>query len=165
MAQYGRPISDVSKANLNYSSGTTVYTLLDETPYNDSDWVQSQDSKTGTFEVALTNTIGDPRSSSGHYVRYRLYYQNNLTSTYTVTLKQGTTTIASWSGTVSPDETWVGFEQTLTGAQADAITDYTALRIYVSIKSVSTANAYCSWVEFECPDAPPPAGLEMGMMF
>ena len=47
---------------------------------------------------------------------------------WSVALKQGSTTIASW-GPHSLTGSAQDFAQTLTGGQADSITDYSALRV------------------------------------
>ena len=51
--------------------------------------------------------------------------------TIAVALKQGSTTIASW-GPHSLTGSAQDFAQTLTGTQADSITDYSALRVEIT---------------------------------
>lgn len=88
-------------------------------------------SNAGDVEVALGALI-DPQSSSGHTVSYRADFGGGATSgTLTVTLKQGaSTTIASWTDTLTG--AFQTFTHTLTSTQANAITDYTALRLRFS---------------------------------
>ena len=168
MAQYGRPISDVSKSNVSLSTGSVAYALLDETTASDTDYVKSEDNEgTCSFEVALTNTLKDPVNSARHYLKIRIKYQNSGDiDDATVTLKQGATVIGSWtcdnaSGRIG---SYVTFTKTLTTSQANAITDYTALSVHVAFKSIMTENSFVSWIEFECPDGPD-SGLEFGIVF
>ena len=118
--------------------------------------------------TALVTNLGpltDPVSSTGHTFRVRSRKASATTCTsgssnggnlrVVVTLKQSTTTIASFnSGQMN--STWKTWELTLSGAQADAITDYTALNITVFCDKYAGGNdrdCALSTVEFEVPDA------------
>lgn len=121
-AQYARPTSDVSAGTWTASSGSDLFAMLDETTANDTDYIVT--TGTSTCEVAL-GTLTDPSSSSGHIVRYRIAADSGG---ITVRLRQGTTTIATWTHASAPTSLTT-YAQTLAGGEADAITDYTTLRL------------------------------------
>lgn len=120
--QVAVPISDVSDGAWTPSTGADNYATIDEAVPSDTDY----DSVTSasTFEVAVT-VLTDPATGGGHYVRYRV---GGLGDSITVRLRQGTTTIASWTDTdLTPTPRTV--ERYLTTAEANSITDYTVLRL------------------------------------
>lgn len=126
MAQFARPTSDVA---LGGWSGP-AFSAIDEAVASDADFTTSPVAPANaTLEVAL-GAIEDPQASTGHVVRYR--YQKGTAAgaqiNLTVALMQGAVQIASWSHTNIANG-WVTAAQTLTGPQADAITDYSNLRL------------------------------------
>lgn len=121
-AQYLAPVSDVAAGSWTPSTGSDLYAMLDETSYSDTDYIAATSATTCTLALGSGS---DPSSSTGHILRYRLL---SGSGTVAVTLKQGTTTIASWGPhtlTLAAQD----FAQTLTGGEADSITDYSALRV------------------------------------
>jgi hypothetical protein len=116
------PVSDVSAGSWTPSSGTDLYAMLDETAYSDADYIYATSATTCTLALASGS---DPSSSTGHILRYRLLAGSGKIA---VTLKQSTTTIASW-GPHTLTGAAQDFAQTLTSGEADSITDYTALRV------------------------------------
>lgn len=116
------PVSDVSAGSWTPSSGTDLYAMLDETAASDTDYIAATSATTCTLALASGS---DPASSTGHILRYRLPPGSGTVS---VALKQGTTTIASW-GPHTLTGAAQDFAQTLTGGEADSITDYSALRV------------------------------------
>ena len=121
-AQYARPTSDVSTGIWTASSGSDLFAMLDETTASDADYITT--SGTSTCEVALTS-LSDPASSTGHIVRYRI---SATAGGITVRLRQGTTTIATWTHATAPTSLTT-YEQTLSSGEADSITDYSTLRL------------------------------------
>lgn len=121
-AQFARPTSDASAGAWTASTGSDLYAMIDETAASDADYITTVNAS--TCEVALS-TLSDPASSSGHIVRYRLSAE---AGGVTVRLRQGTTTIASWTHSPAPSSL-TNYAQTLSGGEADSITDYTALKI------------------------------------
>ena len=121
-AQYARPISDASAGTWTASSGSDLYAMLDETTASDTDYIVTNGAS--ICEVALTS-LSDPASSAGHVVRYRISADSGG---ITVRLRQGTTTIATWTHATAPTSLTT-YEQTLTSGEADSITDYTALKL------------------------------------
>jgi hypothetical protein len=116
------PISDVSAGAWTPSSGSDLYAMLDESTYSDADYIVT--SSASTCEMRVT-TAGDPAVSTGHVLRYRLLAG---TGSITALLKQGSTTIASY-GPHTLTGSAQDFAQTLTGGEADSITDYSDLRV------------------------------------
>src|SRR5215217_4169998 len=130
--QVGAPISDVTDGSwLNeLGSNTNLYASLDEAAANDTDYIISSALGSGasdTCEVGLT-ALADPSSSSSHNVSYRYRAQGGITMNLTVRLMQGASIIASWTHT-SVSTSYAVATQTLSGGEADAITDYTDLRL------------------------------------
>jgi len=96
--------------------------MLDESAYSDADYIVSTTSSTCEMRV----TVGtDPVSSTGHILRYRLLAG---TGTISASLKQGSTTIASYGPHMLTGAAQ-DFAQTLSGGEADSITDYSDLRV------------------------------------
>lgn len=121
-AQFLRPVSDISNTGWTPSSGSDLYAMLDESAYSDADYIVSSSASTCEMRV----TVGtDPVSSTGHILRYRLLAGTGTISAY---LKQGSTTIASY-GPHTLTGAAQDFAQTLSGGEADSITDYSDLRV------------------------------------
>lgn len=122
VAQYARPTAEVTTGTWVSSLGGSLAAAIDETTANDTDYIST--TYASICEVAL-GTLTDPAVSTGHKVRYRIAADSGA---IVVRLRQGTTTIASWTHNPAPTSLTT-FEQTLSGAEADSITDYTALKI------------------------------------
>lgn len=136
--QLAAPISDVTLGSwegvpagspTEVGSPTELWPMIDEVVADDADYIQSVLTPTNdTCEVLLTS-LSDPIIHTGHIVRYRYNKQFDAGQIdLTVKLMQGGTEIASWSHS-DISVTLVTAEQTLTGAQVNAITDYTDLRL------------------------------------
>lgn len=124
-----RPASDITVGSWTSSLGGALYAALDETSPDDGDFVSI--TGTGTFEVKLGPAV-DPAVSYGHTIRYRL--QGDGAKTFTARLVQGTT-IRSTDPTVRVPAagSWTTYSWTLTAGEADAITDYTDLRVRITV--------------------------------
>lgn len=128
-ATIARPSSDISIGNWTTNTGgtTNLYATIDEETPSESDFIQSgQTPSADTIEVQLSS-VSDPASSDGHVVKYRYKKANTGNVSLTVRLMQGATEIASWTHS-NISSTWTTASQTLSGAQADSITDYSDLR-------------------------------------
>lgn len=112
-----RPSSDITAGAWTPSSGATLFATINEVVANDATYDLT--SQASTFEVGITAGTS-PGVTTGHVVRYR------IVGAVTVSLRQGTTTIASWSQSPAAMTTYV---QTLTSLQAAAITNYAALSL------------------------------------
>jgi hypothetical protein len=137
MAQFARPSADTSIGGYTDQAGgtTNIYGTIDETVASDADYIKSALAPSNAPYVTKLSNIEDPVSSTGHVVRYR--YAKNAAGgaaiNLTVQLRQGYTNEGS-PGTLIKEwthadisETATTQAQTLSGAEADAITDYTAL--------------------------------------
>ena len=121
-AQYARPVSDVSAGGWTASTGSDLFAMLDETSANDSDYITTTNAS--TCEVAL-GSLSDPALSTGHIVRYRI---SATGGGIIVRLREGSTTIASWTHNPAPASPTT-YAQTLSGGEADSITNYAALKL------------------------------------
>lgn len=122
-ARYASPIGDVSKGNWSPLTGSLLYPAVDETVANDADYIYT-DSESHC-ELAL-RAVADPGTSSGQVVRIRA--KSSASSILIARLKQGSTTIATRTfSNVATD--WTVYEMSLSGAECDAITDYSALSV------------------------------------
>jgi hypothetical protein len=129
VVQKARPGSDISAGGWLPSTGSGLYAMLDETSYNDSDYIYSPDNPTTeTAEIKFTS-ITDPGVHTGHTLRFRLAAVGQDT-VFDVYLMCGATQIATWQKTVVAGDTTT-YTETLTTGEAGNITDYTDLRIKV----------------------------------
>jgi len=119
--QYALPISDVSAGTWTASTGSDLFAMLDETVADDGDYITT--TSASTCEVAL-GSLTDPALSTGHIVRYRI---SATGGGIIVRLREGSTTIASWTHDPAPASPTT-YAQTLSGGEADSITDYGNLR-------------------------------------
>ncbi len=156
MPNFQRPDGDISTGN--WASTPDLFEKINDAIPNDTESIQSEnDPANDIFEVSLTN-LTDPAISTGHIVRIRMEKgQSGGGSPGTVNaivdLYQTTTLIATntFSAVANGLAT---FSFTLTGTEADNITDYNALRIRVDADK--SAGARTSWlevtgIEFETP--------------
>lgn len=120
--QYARPTSDVTTGAWVSSLGGSLAAAIDETIADDADYISTT---YGSVCEVVYGSLADPGVSSGHKVRYRIAADAGA---IVVRLRQGATTIASWTHDPAPTSLST-FEQTLSGAEADTITDYSALKL------------------------------------
>jgi hypothetical protein len=135
MAQTLTPTSDLYVGTWTTNTGgtTNLYAVLADV--SDSTYTQSVQSPAGApLVVALSDAV-DPISSTGHTFTWRRRNPETGVLNMLVELRQGYisegsqgTLIASWADNDIPD-TFADASQTLSGAEADAITDYTALSL------------------------------------
>ena len=157
MAQFGRPDGDISTGGW---TPTPLNAEIDETVADDgtTEILSADDPVSDTSEVSLS-TVTDPALSTGHILRFR--HQHTTTGggsapamTLVGSLYQGTTLIAESS--VAPAKGVWGTEAlTLSGAEADAITDYTDLRVRLVANKTGgnrTFRIHVTWAELEVPD-------------
>lgn len=121
--QTARPIADLSNTGWSPSSGADLYPMVGETVRDDASYIKAN------FVGALCELdladLADPAVSTGHLPTLVLSAPGG--GGITVRLRQGTTTIAEW--TYYPASTPTEYSPALSGAEADSITDYTALRL------------------------------------
>lgn len=121
-AQFARPTADSITGTWVSSLGGPLYAAIDEVTADDADYIST--TYGSVCEVSL-GSLTDPAVSSGHKVRYRIAADAGA---IVVRLRQGATTIASWTHDPAPTSLTT-YEQTLSGAEADAITSYSALKL------------------------------------
>jgi hypothetical protein len=106
------------------SGAASLASNIDEATTDDTDYITTP-STASACQVALPS-VTDPSVSTGHRVRYRA--KGDGTTDLIVRLKQGTTTIASWTEVDVPAN-WTEFRRVLTTTQTDSITNYADLRL------------------------------------
>ena len=143
-------------------SGSTHYTVIDE----DTTCTYAADDATtiaeddGSVYRALLSTVTDPESSTGHTWSCGAYRSSNKANTLTVDLYQGGTqinTATSCTGTVtngSPAARFPAGGCTLTGTEADSITDYSDLRLYLTATGTNPTDIFVDSCALEVPNAP-----------
>jgi hypothetical protein len=137
MAQFARPSVDTTRDNWEEDDGSTtdIWDQIDESSYDDADYIRTVLTPTNDVYVTKLTSVSDPLSSINHTVRYR--YGKDAAGgdqiDLTVQLRQGYTNegspgtlIKEWTHTDIPSG-WNAAAQTLSGAEADSITDYSNL--------------------------------------
>ena len=130
--QMAFPSSDITLGGWTPSvagSPTELWPMIDEMTPDDADFIQSELTPLNDTSEVRLQALGDPAVSTGHVVRYR--YSKDVDAgqvDLTVKLMDGATEIASFTHT-DISTTWVQADQTLSAAEADAITDYANLRL------------------------------------
>jgi len=162
MAQFARPDGDLTTSGWNWatstaSGATDLYLVIDEVILNITDNVQSSGVTAPNFYECTLGDVTDPAVSTGHVVRYHIKKNTSAGKTIDtlVELRQGATVVASWNHP-NMSEVATQHNQTLTAAQADAITDYSDLRLRFTITHIGSGQyraLYLHWAEFEVPDA------------
>lgn len=127
MPQFARPVADSVDGNwTDQAGGTSLFAAIDEPSFSDADYIQSGPDPVADVVRIHLGSFTDPLVSTGYTLRYRIGLSGSGVISLTVRLKQGSTVIASWvHDDVSSVPTTI--TQTLSGAQADAITDPTDL--------------------------------------
>jgi multidrug efflux pump subunit AcrB len=137
MAQFGRPSADTLRDNWEEDDGTTtdIFDQIDESSVDDADYIRTVQVPTNDVYVTKLSNVTDPLQSSGHVVRYRYGKDQSggAQIDLTVQLRQGYTNegapgtlIKEWTHT-NISNTLTTATQTLSGAEADSISDYTSL--------------------------------------
>lgn len=134
MAQFARPSTDTTRDNWETETGgtTNLFQQIDESVANDADYIRTQLTPTNDVYVTKLTSVTDPVSSSNHIIRFR--YGKDASAgdqiDLIVQLRQGYTNEGAM-GTLIASTTLTnigGFPLagsfTLSGAEADAITNY-----------------------------------------
>ena len=153
MAQFARPDSDLNQGLNWVSTGSSFNSELDEVSSDqDTSMIWGFHNFTpDTFEVGLSN-VTDPGVGTGHTFRVSAKDDTGLSDEFAATLKESGSPVASmifgWG-----DDIWTTFAYTLAPAEANTITDYTALSIAVEGCSIGDISGtfMVSQVEFEVP--------------
>jgi len=138
MVEYLRPDADSSDGGwTDAGGGTTLFSSVDESSFNDSDYIKSGASPVND---AVKLRFSDAASVLiGGIVRYRLWKTGAEVMNAAVKLLQGAVEIARWdhSGVTGTATT---FSQTLTGPQFAAITDLDDLFIEIVANPILTPS-------------------------
>jgi hypothetical protein len=139
MPQYAHPDADTVIGNYTDQAGgtTSIFQTIDEsvTP-SDADFIRSPASPSSEVYVCRLSDVSDPLGSANHVMHMRTScdLDDQQTLSFTQQLRQGYvsegnqgTLIASQARTGVTSSAWTTSSYTLSGAEADAITDYTTL--------------------------------------
>ena len=163
MAQFVRPISDLD--NTGAWTTTPLWSKIDDSVGSgDADFVTSDGNPTSSETFTVDgSTVTDPASSIDHILRVRASEETGgANHDIIVELRQGYVSEASLGTLIATltasaiANTATTYTLTLSGAQADSITDYSDLqfRIYAQKNGGGAGNAVtCYDVELEVPDA------------
>ena len=137
MAQFARPSVDTFRDNWEEDDGVTtdIFDQIDEAVADNADFIRTQLTPTSDVYVTKLTSVEDPLLSTGHIVRYR--YAKNAAGgdaiDLIVQLRQGYVNEGT-PGTLIASATHNGISETFTdgtinlsGAEADAITNYADL--------------------------------------
>lgn len=138
MTQFLRPSADTLRDNWSEDDATTdaLYAEIDESSPADADYIQTQLVPTNDVYVTKLTSADDPGVSTGHTVRVRRSKSAAAGAQIdlTIQLRQGYvsegslgTLIAAVATLTNISETWTDTAYTLSGAEADAITNYSDL--------------------------------------
>jgi len=140
MPQFARPDADLVDGNWVKSTGGNVdlFSMVDEASFDDADYIESGLAPSSDACALRLSDVEDPQSSSSHVVRWRhgKDVAGGAQIDLTVQLRQGYvnestqgTLIAGVTRANLTGGSWTADSFTLSGAEADAITDYTDLAI------------------------------------
>jgi len=161
MTQYARPDTDAGDGVWLNSAGnnTNLYSYVDETSVNDSDYIESIDSSASADTVILgLSSVSDPENAANHTVFYRAKMAEGMMGggpDLTVALFQGGSQIATKTDT-GLTTSFSDDNLNLSTSEANAITDYGDLRIKFTRAAGGGAGgetATVSWCFFSCDDA------------
>jgi hypothetical protein len=122
------------------SGGTSLAAAIDETTADDADYIKSElapvnsGTRLGPLKLRDGTSLGDPISSTGHIIKWRIGKDSSSAPQIDMTVKLyqggGTTLgagtlIATYSRTNV--DTLTTYQETLTSGEADSITDYSNL--------------------------------------
>lgn len=164
MAQVKYPISDIT----NPAEVTGTFADIDDD--SDADYIYGTNNSNDTCEF-LIDTMEDPGSSADHTVIWRQAQADDdagtvaptsggAASDYSCWLYQGATLIATMRSLDTSNEgSFLEESYTLSGAEADNITDYTDLRVRFTLNGSGGApsgrrTVAISSVKVSVPDAP-----------
>ena len=141
MSQFARPDADTVVGNFvdDDDGATNIYTTIDEASASDTDYIKSPAAPSSEVVVFRLSDVTDPVSSSNHVIRVRA--RNGVSGgqavDLTAELRQGYTnegaqgTLIATLSQTSVASSFTDYSATLSGAEADAITDYSALSLRI----------------------------------
>ena len=143
------PASDVTVGTWTTDTGATtnLYAAIDEdAPPNDADYIQSVAGPANAVYEAALASVTDPASSVGHTLPVRAWLDTaGPPATITGELRQGANALStpvSFTDTITTTPTT--YDDTLSGAMADAITNYGDLRLRLTANQSTVAPTFVS---------------------
>ena len=145
-----RPVDpDISVgATWEASSGKNdpLWPMVDEASPIDTDYLDS--GRTGGTSELTLSAVTDPNSSLNHILRFRIQKTGNDPATGELQLWQGGSQIGTTGTQGAVNGSWTTLTYTLSGAEADAITDYSVLSFRIISAGVSNQTGLLvSWME------------------
>ena len=147
MPQFARPDNDFNNPDSwqdQAAGGVNIFQSIDETAFSDADYIRSPLAPTADIYVARLSDVEDPQSSAGHIFRTR-YAKDAAAGSQidlVVQLRQGYVSEGT-PGTLIVARTFTNISEvfttdayTLSGAEADAITNYNDLFIRYNANQV-----------------------------
>jgi hypothetical protein len=142
MSQHARPVVDITRTNWADPLGGTTHLAgqISEENANDTEYIETGLAPTNAVYVAKLSFVTDPQVSTGHILRY--HFRKNADAgdaqDLTVELRQGYvsegtpgTLIKAVTHTAIAGTGWTAGSVTLSGAEADSITNYNELYLRV----------------------------------
>lgn len=160
MAQFARPDSDIAAASW---STAPLWSKVDDdlvaSPSGDGVEITSNavgnNTDTAVAELGLAD-VGDPFVSTGHVLRVRWRNSGTQALHRNCALVQGSTVIATLTASSQTSTAEAESTLTLSAGEADAITDYSDLRVRLWGRGAAGGSArslVVEAVELELPDA------------
>jgi hypothetical protein len=152
--QYARPDGDEDNATYFWDTpgaSTAHWSDIDEaTP----DAVAEIAEDDGSVYRGTLSDVTDPASSSDHILRCYVYRTSNKANTFTMELYESGTQRATNGGvTVTNGSPAAAQAYTLSGAEADAITNYANLEIRLTATGTTPTDIFVDQCEFQVPAA------------
>jgi hypothetical protein len=134
-AQHLAPSADsVDNAYTDQGGGTSLAAAIDETTFSDTDYIQSANSPSNAGCRVKLASGSDPSLSTGHVIHWRIRKSSaDQTVNMTVKLYQGGGNVLGAGTLIATRDrnnittSFATFDETLTGTEADAITNYADL--------------------------------------
>ena len=158
MAQTSRPSSTISSE---WQPLSNVHTTVDEVLADDSDYGYCTDDGDGE-PIQMTvgmSSIDDPVSAADHYLVIRgksRYGAGDVELTVNlIQIGSPDATVATETFSVGSSTTFTTYTKTLSSSEANAISDYGALKVQVIAVDQDEADAetWVSWLYFQTGDA------------
>jgi len=132
--------------------GTNLHLAIDDPP-SDADYIWS-DTDTQTAYMGLSGGLTDPNTNINHTLRIRAWAEDKANQTGQLRLYEnsGGTLIATWSFTIPSRRAWTDLTYTLTGPEANAISQYNGLSIRIENTDPGNREIRVSWFQFEVPN-------------
>lgn len=152
------PASDITVTNFTgtpVNTAALIYTNADEMVIADTDYIYSTNGTVGVLEIKF-DSMTNPINKTGHILTYRIANTNAgaLSGTafclVTAELYQGAVLIKADTQRTTT-AAWATFTLTLTNLEANAINDYSDLRVRFTTTNVASRGVGISYVALTLP--------------